>query len=91
MLKIKVKKLWWLIPTFVEVTGKELVGEGAFCHPLPSPSILNRVKCLIDRLFKMCNNWISFHNDIVNFRSNFIKNAYSPFLIDKVMKKYLDY
>ena len=41
--------------------------------------------------FKTCNNWNSFHNDIVNIKSNFIKNVYPPFLIDKVIKKYQDY
>ena len=49
------------------------------------------MKCLIDRSLKICNNWNSFHNDIENIKSNLIKNAYSPFLIDKVIKKYLDY
>ena len=49
------------------------------------------IKCLIDRSFKICNNWNSFHNDIENIKSNLIKNAYPPFLIDKVIKKYLDY
>ena len=41
-LKLKVRKFWGLIPTFVEVTGGKLV-EGAL---LPSPSlpIMNRVK-----------------------------------------------
>ena len=48
-------------------------------------------KCLIDRSFKIWNNWNSFHNDIENIKSNLIKNAYPPFLIDKVIKKYLDY
>ena len=48
-------------------------------------------KCLIDRSFKICNNWNSFHNDIENIKSNLIKNAYSPFLIDKVIKRYLDH
>ena len=48
-------------------------------------------KCLIDRSFKICDNWNSFHNDIENIKSNLIKNAYPPFLIDKVIKKYLDY
>ena len=33
----------------------------------------------------------SFHNDIENIKSNVIKNACPPFLIDKVIKKYLDY
>ena len=52
---------------------------------------ISLIKCLIDRLFKICNNWSSFHNDIQNIKSNLIENAYPPFLIDKVIKKYLDY
>ena len=46
---------------------------------------------MVDRSFKICNNWNSFHNDIENIKSNLIKNAYPPFLIDKVIKKYLNY
>ena len=42
-------------------------------------------------MFKICNNWNSFHNDTENIKSNLIKNAYPSFLIDKVIKKYLDY
>ena len=38
-LKLKVRKFWGLISTFVEVTGEKLVG-GPFCPP---PPILNRV------------------------------------------------
>ena len=49
------------------------------------------IKCLIDRWFNICNNWNSFHNDIENIKSNLIKNAYPPFLIDKVITKYLDH
>ena len=45
-------------------------------------------KCLVDRSFKICNNWNPFHNDIEGIKSNLIKNAYSPFLI---IKKYLNY
>ena len=41
--------------------------------------------------FKICNNWNSFHNDIENIKSNLFKNAYLPFLINKVIKKYRDY
>ena len=52
---------------------------------------ISLIKCLIDRSFKICNNWNSFHNDIENIKSNLIKNAYPPFLIDKVIKKYLEY
>ena len=50
----------------------------------------NDVK-LSDRSFKFFNSWKSFHNDIENIKSNLIKNTYSPLLIDKVFKKYLDY
>ena len=49
------------------------------------------MKCLIDTSFKISNNWNSFHNDIENIKSNLVKNAYPPFLIDKVIKTYLDY
>ena len=43
------------------------------------------------RSFKIFNNLKSFHNDIENIKSNLIKNAYPPLLIDSVIKKYLDY
>ena len=43
------------------------------------------------RSFKICNNRNVFHNDIENIKSNLLKNAYPPFSIDKVIKKYLDY
>ena len=52
---------------------------------------INLTKFLINRSFKICNNWNSFHNDIENIKSNLIKNAYPPFLINKVIKKYLNY
>ena len=51
---------------------------------------ISLIKCLIDRLFKICNNCNSFHNDIENIKSDLIKNAYPPFLIDKIIKKYLN-
>ena len=38
---------------------------------------------------KICNNWNS--NDIENIKSNLVKNAYPQFLIDKIIKMYLDY
>ena len=40
---------------------------------------ISLIKCLIDRSFKICNNWDSFHNDIENIKSNLIK---PPFLIN---------
>ena len=48
-------------------------------------------KCLIDRSIKIFNNWNSFHNDKQNIKYVLIKNTYPPFLIDKVIKNYLDY
>ena len=52
---------------------------------------ISLIKCLIERLFKICNSWNSFHKNIESIKSNLIKNAYPPFLIDKVIKKYLDH
>ena len=43
------------------------------------------------RSFGVWNNCNSFHNDMENIKYNLIKNAYPPLLIDKVIKKYLDY
>ena len=37
---------------------------------------ISLIKCLIDRLFKICNNWNSIHNDIENIKFNLIKDAY---------------
>ena len=34
---------------------------------------ISLIKCLIERLFKICSNWNSFHNDIENIKSNLIK------------------
>ena len=52
---------------------------------------ISLIKCLIDRSFKIRNNWNSFHNKLENIKSNLIKNAYPPFLINKVIKMYLDH
>ena len=52
---------------------------------------ISLIKCLIDRSYKICNSWNSFHNDIENIKSSHIKNTYPPLLIDKVIKYYLHY
>ena len=49
---------------------------------------ISLIKYLLDRSFKICNNWNSFHNDKENIKSNLVKNA---FLIDLVIEKYLHY
>ena len=46
---------------------------------------ISLIKCFIDRSFKICNNWNSFHNDIGSNKSNLIKNTYPQFLIGKVI------
>ena len=33
---------------------------------------ISLIKCLIERSFKICNNWNSFHNDRENIKSNLI-------------------
>ena len=52
---------------------------------------ISLIKCLIDRSFKICNNWNYFHNDIEIIKSNLLKNAYPPFLINQIIKIYLNY
>ena len=44
------------------------------------------IKCLIDRAFKICNDWNSFHNDLNSIKNNLIKNAYLKTLVAKVIK-----
>ena len=51
---------------------------------------ISLIKCLVDKSFKICNNWNSFHNDIESIKFNLNKNAYPPLLIGKVIKKYLN-
>ena len=51
---------------------------------------ISLIKCLIDRSFKIGNNWNSLHNDIENMKSNLIRNSYLLFLVDKVIKRYLN-
>ena len=52
---------------------------------------ISLIKCLRDRSLKICNNYNFIHNDTESIKSNLIKNRYSPFLIDNVIKKYLNY
>ena len=52
---------------------------------------ISLIKCLIDRSFKICDNWNLFHKDIENIKSNLIKNEYPPFISKTVIKKYLSH
>ena len=51
---------------------------------------MHLIKYLIDRSFKICNNWNFFLNGIEHIKSN-LKNPYLSFLLDKDIKKYLDH
>ena len=51
---------------------------------------ISLIKCLIDRAFKISNNWTSFHNDLSTIKNNLIKNSYPSHLIDKIIKNYLN-
>ena len=48
------------------------------------------IKTLVDRSFKICYNWMSFHLEIVNVKKLLAKNAYPIDTIDKVVKKYVN-
>ena len=53
-------------------------------------AVLEKEQDSWNRLFRICNNWNSFHKDIESIKSNLIENAYPPFLIVKIIKTYLD-
>ena len=80
------------ISNFKHITNQPIQDFSLYFKSFTSFSYkLSLIKCLIDRLFKICNNWTSLHNDIENIKSNVTKYAYPLFLIDKVIKKYLDH
>ena len=80
------------ISNFKHITNQPIQDFSLYFKSFTSFSYkLSLIKCLIDRLSKICNNWTSLHNDIENIKSNVTKYAYPLFLIDKVIKKYLDH
>ena len=60
-LKLKVRKFWWLIPTFVEVTGEKLVGmKGVFsCLSLEDKGL---EKALIEWDLKPLAHYVLWYN-----------------------------
>ena len=48
------------------------------------------IKTLIDRSFKICYNWMSFHLEVEKIKKLLAKNAYPTNTIDNVVKKYLN-
>ena len=47
------------------------------------------IKTLIDRTFRVCSTWLSFHYDILKLKSVLQKNEFPLKLIDKSINKYL--
>ena len=79
-LKLKVRKVWGLILTFVEVTREKLVGA-PFCTPNPlPPTILNRVNT---DLYKSAFFTYSFKR-VVLCQSVFCVFVYSVFCFEFV-------
>ena len=52
---------------------------------------ISLTKCLLYRSLKICNNGNSFHIYLKSIKYNLVKNSYPPFLISKIIKKYLDH
>ena len=55
----------------------------------PSKYKFGLVKTLIDRLYKINNTWLGFHNDIEKCKTTLQKNLFPPKLIDQILKNYL--
>ena len=47
---------------------------------------LGLIKTLIDMVFKISFNWLTFHAGILNVKSLLSKNAYPSFVVDNVNK-----
>ena len=57
---------------------------------IPTRYKFGLVKTFVDRLYKINNTWTGFHNDMEKTKSILQKNLFSPDLIDKVVRNYLN-
>ena len=57
---------------------------------LPYTYKLSLIKTLTNRIYKICNNWRNFHQNVKELRVILSKNMFPPQLIDKTIKNYLD-
>ena len=48
------------------------------------------INTLIHRVYKICNSWTLFHNDICNLTKILKRNSYPPKLINRQINKYLN-
>ena len=45
------------------------------------------IKCLINRAFIVCNNWLTFHDEMSKLKDIFHFNVYLMEILDKYIKK----
>ena len=48
------------------------------------------VNCLVDRIFKINNTWLGFHNDLMKIFEILQKNCYPEHILSKITKRYLN-
>ena len=48
------------------------------------------IRTLVDRIYKINNNWFTFDSDINKMIKTLGRNAYPPYIIEKVIKNYLN-
>ena len=51
---------------------------------------ISLTKCLIDRAYKINNTWASFDNHVIKIKETLKRNSFPPFLIDGIIKSYLN-
>ena len=57
---------------------------------LPFQYKLGLIRTLIDRTFKISNNWVSFHSDIEKLKETLGRNMFPPNLFQKTLNRYLN-
>lgn len=45
--------------------------------------------CLLLRSFRICSNWMLFHNEIIRLTSVFLNLSYPRFLLDRILNRFL--
>ena len=51
---------------------------------------ISLIKGLIDRAYEINNTWASFQNDVAKIKETLNRNSFPPFLIDRIIKSYLN-
>ena len=76
-LKLIVRMFWWLILTFVAVTGEKLIG---LAFPLKHPSLQKKIKVYIFAQQKVWTLWL--WNVIIPFKIKIIEKPHTVLLPD---------